>query len=244
MIEVRDLYKSFGEEKVLEGVSLKVEKGENLVILGRSGTGKSVLLKIIVGLYRADRGEVRINGQEITGLDVEQLNEVRKRMGFLFQGAALFDSMTVAENVAFPLRRHTRLKPDEIKDRVMEKLRQVGLEGDADKMPAELSGGMRKRVGLARAIALDPRIIFYDEPTTGLDPITAREINDLIVRLKEELKVTSITVTHDLVSAQVIGDEIALLHEGRVADSGSFDHMRHSRNEFVRQFFAEGFLEE
>ncbi|MEW6733592.1 MAG: ATP-binding cassette domain-containing protein [Acidobacteriota bacterium] len=242
MIEVSNIYKSFRQQRVLDGVNLVVEAQQNLIILGRSGTGKSVLLKLIIGLLKPDRGTIKVFDQEITAINREALNQVRKRMGFLFQDAALYDSMTVRENVAFPLHRHTEMSEAEINEVAINKLAQVGLKDYADKMPAELSGGMRKRAGLARALALDPTVMLYDEPTAGLDPITAREIDELILQLKES-GVTSITVTHEIVSARNVGDQFAVLHEGAVIEKGSFEQLQESNNQFVRQFVANAFAD-
>src|SRR6201993_3721659 len=201
-VQVRSLRKSFGEQTVLNGINLEVAHGETLSVLGRSGTGKSVLLKLIIGLHKPDSGSIRVHGQEITGLPLKPLNETRKKVGFLFQQAALYDSLTVEENVAFPLRRHPKISDDERKERVRELLTSVGMDQDAHKMPAEISGGMQKRWGLARALALAPDILLFDEPTAGLDPITAAEIDDLILRLQKERKMTSVIVTHDIHGAR------------------------------------------
>jgi phospholipid/cholesterol/gamma-HCH transport system ATP-binding protein len=197
-IAVNDLRKAFGDQKVLNGINLRVGHGETLAVLGRSGTGKSVLLKLLIGLQSPDSGSIRIFGHEITSLDTNQLNELRKKMGFLFQQAALYDSMTVEENVAFPLNRHAKMQEGERKKRVHELLASVDMDQHLDKMPSQISGGMQKRVGLARALALQPDIVLFDEPTAGLDPITAAEIGKLIVELKEKRKMTAIVVTHDV----------------------------------------------
>ncbi|HHN65226.1 MAG TPA: ABC transporter ATP-binding protein [Nitrospirae bacterium] len=236
MIEIVDLYKSFNDKEVLKGVDLEVKRGESIVIIGGSGSGKSVLMKHIIGLYRPDRGRVIVDGVEITGLDEKGLYEMRKRFGMLFQSAALFDSMPVWENVAFSLLRHTGLSPKKAKEIAIEKLRLVGLKDVEHLMPSELSGGMKKRVGLARAIAHDPEIILYDEPTTGLDPIMADAINELIIRLREQLKVTSVTITHDMTSAYKIADTIAMLYDGRIIQRGTPEEIRNSDNPVVRQF--------
>jgi len=201
-IRLRRVSKSFGEQVVLNGVDLEVTRGETVTVLGRSGTGKSVMLKLIIGLKRADAGHIELNGEEITSMPLEELNRVRKTVGFLFQGAALYDSLNIEENVAFPLRRHTTLNDRERRERVRELLARVGMEREGAKMPAELSGGMKKRVGLARALALDPEIMLLDEPTAGLDPITASEINELIRELQQERKISSIVVTHDMRSVK------------------------------------------
>ena len=235
-IALRGLHKSFGSQVVLNGIALNVRSDETLAVLGRSGTGKSVLLKLIIGLQTPDSGSIRIHGQEITRLDLDTLNEIRKKMGFLFQHAALYDSLTVEQNVAFPLKRHTKKTDSEQRDRVKELLAAVGMESDLQKMPADLSGGMQKRVGLARALALEPAILLLDEPTAGLDPITSGEIDELILKLQEEHDMASIVVTHDLRSAKTIADRIALLHDGNVLIEGSFDDLAKSTDEFVSEF--------
>ena len=233
---LRGLHKSFGAQVVLNGIDLTVARGETLAVLGRSGTGKSVLLKIIIGLQKPDAGSVSIHGQEITGLNLDKLNEIRKKMGFLFQQAALYDSLTVEENVAFPLKHNTKMPESERRDRVKELLKGVGMEGDLKKMPSDISGGMQKRVGLARALALDPDILLLDEPTAGLDPITASEIDELILKLHKQRDMASIVVTHDLQSAKTIADRLALLHKGNVVVEGSFDDLEKSHVEFVSGF--------
>ena len=238
-IVVKGLRKSFGEQKVLNGVDLTAAEGETVAVLGRSGTGKSVLLKLIVGLQQPDAGSIRIHGQEVAGLELDQLNEIRKKIGFLFQQAALYDSLTVEENVAFPLARHIQLSPEEQKARVRELLSTVGMEGDLQKLPSEISGGMQKRVGLARALALDPDILLFDEPTAGLDPITSSEIGRLIVDLKKERKITSVVVTHDIHGARTFSDRLVLMHEGNILMEGTFAELRKSRDPFVVQFLRE-----
>jgi phospholipid/cholesterol/gamma-HCH transport system ATP-binding protein len=235
-VVLRGLHKSFGSQVVLNGMDLTVASGETLAVLGRSGTGKSVLLKLIIGLQKADSGSILIHGQEITSLPLDALNEIRKKMGFLFQHAALYDSLTVEQNVAFPLQRHTKMTPSEQTARVKELLASVGMEGDLNKMPSDLSGGMQKRVGLARALALKPTILLLDEPTAGLDPITSGEIDELILKLQEEHDTASIVVTHDLQSAKTIADRIALLHEGNVLIEGSFTELEKSDDKFVLEF--------
>lgn len=238
MIEVIDVYKSFGSLEVLRGVNLKVKKGESVTIIGGSGSGKSVLLKHIIGLLFPDRGKVIVDGQVVNELDDEQLNELRKKFGMLFQGAALFDSLTVWENVGFGLKQHTKLSDKEIRAIATEKLALVGLKNVEDKMPSELSGGMKKRVGLARAIAMNPAIILYDEPTTGLDPITADSINDLIIDLRKKLGVTSVAITHDMHSAYKISDRIAMLYKGRIIETGMPEEIKNTSNPIVRQFIT------
>jgi len=241
IIEISKLYKSFGEQEVLNGIELEVQEGETLAILGRSGVGKSVLLKIIVGLQVPDSGSVRIHGKEITQIPRDDLERVRKRIGFLFQGAALYDSLTVMENVNFPLRYHATMPPAERRDRVRELLLQTGVEAASEKLPSEISGGMKKRVGLARALALEPEILLCDEPTSGLDPITANEINDLIKSLQARRKMTSMVVTHDLHSAKSISDHVALLHQGDIVIKGAFEDLQKSEDKFVKGFMQKGF---
>lgn len=236
IIEIKDLHKSYNDLRVLRGVDLEIQRGETITILGGSGTGKSVLLKLICGLEKPDRGSIKVDGKEITRLTEEQLVPIRRKIGMLFQGAALFDSLSAGENVAYPIREHFRLPEEEIERIVKEKLRMVGLDGVEGKMPGELSGGMKKRVGLARAIAIDPEIILYDEPTTGLDPANTERINQLIRELQRILKVTSIVVTHDLASAYAVTDRIALLHEGRIAMVGTKEEFEASELEAVKAF--------
>lgn len=236
MIAIRGLRKRLGGRPVLDGVDLDVPEGETVVVMGRSGTGKSVLLKHVVGLMVPDEGSIQVDGVELVGLAEKPLDDVRKRFGVLFQGAALFDSLTVGENVALPLREHTSMSRDEIRERVRERLEWVGLEGVEEKKPADLSGGMKKRVGLARAIAMDPRYVLYDEPTTGLDPIMADVIDRMIRSLQKRMGVTSIVVTHDMASAFKVGDQLALLHEGRVVFLGTPGETRDTRDPLVRQF--------
>jgi len=233
---VRDLCKSFGSNHVLQGLNLEVNRGEDIVVIGGSSTGKSVLIKCIIGLLKPDRGTIYIDGEEITYYNEAKLNEIRKKFGMLFQFGALFDSMPVWENVGFGLKQHTNLKDDEIRDIVAEKLAMVGLKGVEYLMPSELSGGMKKRVSLARAIAMEPEILLYDEPTTGLDPIMADVINELIIQLREKLRVTSMAITHDMKSAYKIGDRIAMLYKGKIIEVGTPDEIKNSKNEIVQQF--------
>ena len=236
MIIVRDVYKSFGQNHVLRGVNLEVKCGETMVVIGGSGTGKSVLLKCIIGLLRHDRGEIHVDGQEISRLRGKEWNAFMGKFGMVFQRDALFDSITIWENVGFGLRRHTRLSDEEIKSKAIEKLKLVGLENVEDRLPAEISGGMRKRVSLARAIAMEPAIILYDEPTTGLDPIMAHVINELMIRMREKLDVTSMVITHDMESAYQIADQIAMLYKGEIVEKGTPEEIRNTSNEIVRQF--------
>lgn len=238
MIEISNLHKAFGEQSVLRGVNLAVPRSKAVAILGRSGSGKSVLLKCIVGLVTPDQGSIRIDGEEILGLREHALNAVRRRIGYVFQNAALYDSMTVEENLAFHLDRYTKLPPAERRELIWEKLNFVGMADAMHKYPAELSGGMQKRVGLARALVLSPEIILYDEPTTGLDPITAAEIDRLAVRLNEETGVTSIAIMHSLASARRTADRIAVLHEGEIVAEGTFLELQNHEHPFVRQYFA------
>jgi phospholipid/cholesterol/gamma-HCH transport system ATP-binding protein len=236
MIEVRDLRKSFGDNRVLDGVSFRIQAGETVVIIGRSGGGKSVLLKEIIGLIPLDSGEVCIAGQPISGMSERQLIDVRRRFGMVFQGAALFDSLSVADNVAFALRREGQLDEPEIAKRVAHALDLVDLPGTEEKKPAELSGGMRKRVGLARAIVYRPEIVLYDEPTTGLDPIVSDSIDQLMMRVATRLKCTSVVVTHDMRTARRVGQRIMLLHEGRIHAAGTPDEIFSSQDPVVYRF--------
>jgi phospholipid/cholesterol/gamma-HCH transport system ATP-binding protein len=236
LIEVRDLHKSFGNNHVLRGTTLQIKHGESMVVIGGSGTGKSVLIKCIIGILKPERGEIFVAGREIGSLKEKELYELRKKFGRLFQAGALFDSMRVWENVGFGLLQHTSLSEKEVRDRAIEKLNLLGLHRIEDLMPSQLSGGMRKRVSLARAIAMEPEILLYDEPTTGLDPIRADAINELIVEMREKIKVTSITITHDMVSAYKIADRIAMLYQGRIIEVGTPEQIKHSTNEIVQQF--------
>jgi len=236
MIEVRQLHKFFGAQEVLEDISFRIESGESVAIIGRSGSGKSVLLKHLIGLLRPDTGEVLIDGENIVRMDERQLLGVRRKFGMVFQGAALFDSMTVAENVAFGLRRLEHLTEAEIARRVAETLELVDLPGTENKNSAELSGGMRKRVGLARAIIYEPQIMLYDEPTTGLDPIVSDSIDQLIQRVRDRLKVTTVVVTHDMRTARRVGQRVLMLHERRIYATGTADAIFASQDAVVRQF--------
>jgi phospholipid/cholesterol/gamma-HCH transport system ATP-binding protein len=238
VVRLDGVSKTFGTRVVLDEVSFDVAGGSGFIILGRSGTGKSVTLRHIVRLMRPDRGRVFVEGDEISALEGSDLSRVRRKIGFLFQNAALFDSISVGENVAFPLRRHTRLSDQEIKERATQKLASVGLENEYDKMPAALSGGMRKRAGLARALALDPPIVLVDEPSAGLDPITADEIDTLLLKLKERGGTTLIVVTHNIPSAKRLGDDLVMLDEGRIIARGTVADLERSREPMVRAFMS------
>ncbi|MGQ9630715.1 MAG: ABC transporter ATP-binding protein [bacterium] len=238
MIEIRGLVKYLGGQLVLDHLDLDIGDGETTVIIGRSGCGKSVLLKHIIGLMKPDAGTIRVDGVEITKLGGREFAEIQKRFGMLFQGSALFDSMTVEENVGFSLREHTSASEEEVRRRVIECLRIVGLKDVEGKRPSELSGGMQKRVALARAIAMNPQFILYDEPTTGLDPITADAITDLMIDLQKRLGVTSIVVTHDIVSAYKIANSIAMLYGGRIIERGTPEEIKNTANPYVRQFIT------
>lgn len=236
---ISGLKKSFGQQTVLNGIDLSANHAETIAVLGRSGTGKSVLLKLIVGLQKPESGSIKIRGQETVNLNLDQLNEVRKKIGFLFQEAALYDSLTVAENIEFPLSRHTNLSAAERRERARSLLASVGMEKDLDKMPSDISGGMQKRVGLARALSLDPDLLLFDEPTSGLDPITAAEIGDLIVKLKKKRSLTSVVVTHDVHGAKTFADRVVMLREGSVVIDGTFHDLERSKDPFVHQFLNE-----
>ena len=238
MIQIQGIHKWFGEHHVLKGVDLTIKEGETIVIIGRSGCGKSVLLKHIMAILEPDEGDVRIDGRSMFSMKPEEQDQFRLQLGMLFQGAALFDSLTVLENVGFSLLEHTSLSEKVISQRVLEKLRMVGLEDVEDLMPASLSGGMKKRVGLARAICNEPKIILYDEPTTGLDPINADVINDLILSMQKQLNVISIVVTHDMTSAYKVADRIAMLYEGRIIGIGTPDEIRNSPDPVIQQFIT------
>ena len=237
-IRFDNVTKSFGSHRVLDGVSFDVMRGEACCIMGRSGTGKSVTLKLLLGLLKPDEGKIVVNDVEIAAMDSARLVEVRKTMGFLFQYSALFDSLSVAENIAFPLRRHTRMSEAQIAVSVRERLAEVGLEHELDKMPLDLSGGMRKRVGLARALALRPSILLVDEPSSGLDPITTREIDQLLMDLKSSGKTTIVVVTHNVPSARRVGDKLIILHEGHIAIRGTAEELDRSKDGIVRQFMS------
>ncbi|HEY3169728.1 MAG TPA: ABC transporter ATP-binding protein [Thermoanaerobaculia bacterium] len=237
IVEFENVWKSYARREVLAGASLQIRKGEVLCVLGPSGTGKSVTLRHINGLEHPDKGDVRVFGQSVVGLTEEELSPVRRRVAMLFQGGALFDSMDVEQNVAFPLREHTNKSPQEIAELVSEKLMMVGLPGTQRKMPSELSGGMRKRVALARSIALEPEIIMYDEPTTGLDPLTSEKIAQLVADLNARLRITSIAVTHDVVAARTIADRVAFLHQGRFQFIGTFDEAARGGHPVLQEYF-------
>ncbi|MBW2544001.1 MAG: ABC transporter ATP-binding protein [Deltaproteobacteria bacterium] len=238
MIKLVDIHKSFGRQKVLDGVNLEIEDGKTTVIIGGSGGGKSVLLKHIIGLLKPDSGQVIVDDVDIVSLNDRDLNEIRKKFGMLFQDAALFDSMNVLENVAFPLKEHTRKKEKEIREIVEERLRAVGLTGVEDKMPSELSGGMRKRVGLARAIAMHPQIVLFDEPTTGLDPVMTEAINELIIETQKIFDLTCVVISHDVQSIFTVGHKIAMLYEGKIIEYGTPEKIKMSSNPVLRQFLS------
>lgn len=238
VVEVKDLVKKFGDRTILNGINLQVYKGETFVIMGGSGCGKSTLLRHMIGNLKPNSGKTFLLGEDITDLYGEDLDDVRKKIGMSFQSSALFDSMTVGENVSLPLKEHTKLEKNVIEIMIKMKLELVGLRGFEDLLPSELSGGMRKRVGLARAIAMDPQIIFYDEPTAGLDPIVAAVIDKLIIDLSKKLNITTIVVTHDMKSVMSIADRIAMLYEGKVLEVGTPDEIKNSKNEMVQQFIT------
>jgi phospholipid/cholesterol/gamma-HCH transport system ATP-binding protein len=234
-IAVAGLHKAFGEQTVLDGVTFQLESDKVTCVLGRSGTGKSVLLRLLIGLETPDAGSICLEGQDIATASPKELNEARKKVGFLFQQSALYDSMTIGENVAFPLRRHTKLSGAERLDRVHQLLGSVGMDRDLDKMPSQISGGMQKRIGLARALALEPTIVMFDEPTAGLDPITAAEIAKLIVELRDQRHITSIVVTHDLHTARTIADRLIVLDAGKILFDGAFEDFSRSANPFIAE---------
>jgi len=245
LVEIKNLSKRFETLSVLDNVSIDVPRGDNLVVFGRSGQGKSVLLKCIIGLMQPDAGKIYIKGNDISLLSAKELNQLRKNIGFLFQGAALYDSMTVRENLEFPLKKHFPDKSQkEIDDKVVNTLELVSLVDAIDKMPSELSGGMKKRIGLARSIITDPELMLYDEPTTGLDPITAKEISELIINLQKKLNMTSIVVTHDLICAEIIADRAIFLRDAKVAYQGSLAELTSSTDPFLRNFFSHELVKE
>jgi len=238
IISIKNLYKSFGKNKILKGINLTVNKGEDLVILGRSGSGKSVAIKCLVGLVKADKGKIEIFDTEVTSLKNDQLNDIRTRIGFMFQNGALYDSMSVRQNLTFTLKHHTQnLSRSEIESKITEALESVGLEEAIDKMPSELSGGMKKRIALARAIIIKPEIILYDEPTSGLDTITSREISELILSVQKKYKTTSIIITHDMACAKITGNRILILKDGVINAEGTYDELEKSKDEWVHSFF-------
>ncbi len=240
VVEMKDVRKSFGNKTILKKVSLTLKRGENLVILGRSGQGKSVTIKCIVGMLTQDAGAVKVFGDEVSEMDEKELKELRVKIGFLFQSAALYDSMSVRENLEFPLTRVLKIyEEDELQKRVKEVLEAVGLKDAIDKMPSDLSGGMRKRVGLARTLIVKPEIILYDEPTTGLDPITSREISELILQMQEKYKTSSIIITHDMECAEITADRLIVLNDGEFVEEGTYEELQSSKIEFVRSFFKE-----
>ena len=241
IIQIQDVHKSFGSNAVLKGINLDIEEGTTVVILGGSGSGKTVLMKHMIGLLKPDSGHVLVEGQDIVGLEGEELAKVRTKFGMVFQAAALFDSMNVYENVSFPLREHAHLKESEIREKVKEKLGIVGLKNIENRFPADLSGGMRKRVGLARAIILDPKIVLYDEPTTGLDPITTDYVDEMILDAKRQLGVTSVVISHDIASAFKVADKIAFLHQGHIVEEGPPSQLRRSEHPAVKAFLQTWF---
>lgn len=244
MVEIYNLKKAFNSHVVLDDVSLKVDEGENLVVFGRSGTGKSVLLKCMVRLMEPDAGKIIIDGKDVLSLDIKQLNNLRKQIGFLFQSAALYDSMSVRQNLEFPLIRHFNFTPEEREQKIINVLEKVSLLEAIDKMPSELSGGMKKRIGLARSIITEPKLMLYDEPTTGLDPITSKEISYLILELQKSLNMTSVVVTHDLLCAEIIADRAIVLNNGKVQYEGSIPELTSSNDSFLKNFFSHEFINE
>ncbi|HCY74909.1 MAG TPA: ABC transporter ATP-binding protein [Ignavibacteriales bacterium] len=244
VVEINNVSKAFDSHVVLNDVSFNVEEGENMVVFGQSGTGKSVLLKCIVRLLEPDSGEIFIDGKNVLSLNLKELNDVRQNLGFLFQGAALYDSMTVRENLEFPLIRHFNFTPKEREEKIKSVLEKVSLEEAINKMPSELSGGMKKRIGLARSVIAEPKLMLYDEPTTGLDPITSKEISSLILELQKSLKMTSIIVTHDLLCAEIIADRAIVLNNGIVQHEGSIEELTSSSDPFLRNFFSHKIFEQ
>jgi phospholipid/cholesterol/gamma-HCH transport system ATP-binding protein len=242
-VEIKNLSKSFGDLVVLDNISLNIQEQENVVVFGRSGSGKSVLLKCIVRLMEPDSGDILIEGQNIRNVSLKKLNELRKYIGFLFQSAALYDSMSVRENLEFPLIRNFNFSPAERERKIKDVLEKVSLEDSIDKMPAELSGGMKKRIGLARTIITEPRLILYDEPTTGLDPITSKEISQLIVELQKDLHTTSIIVTHDLICAKIIATHAVVLKDGKIRYEGNLEKLTSNGDPFLKDFFSNEILE-
>jgi phospholipid/cholesterol/gamma-HCH transport system ATP-binding protein len=237
-VEIKNLSKAFEDQVVLDEISLKINEGENMVVFGKSGSGKSVLLKCIVRLMEPDEGEIFIEGEDVLKLSMKKLNEVRKQIGFLFQSAALYDSMSVRENLEFPLIRNFNFSEEEREKKVKSVLEKVSLEDSIDKMPAELSGGMKKRIGLARTIITEPKLILYDEPTTGLDPITTKEISQLIIELQKDLNTTSIVVTHDLICARIIATHAVVLKDGKIRFEGNLDNLTSQQDPFLKNFFS------
>ena len=238
IIEISNLNKNFGENKVLKGVNITVKKGENLVILGRSGSGKSVTIKCLVGLVKADEGDIKVFGNNIQALNENELNKIRVRIGFMFQNGALYDSMSVRQNLTFTLKHHTKgISDEEIEMQINEALENVGLIEAIDTMPAELSGGMRKRIGMARTLIIKPEIILYDEPTSGLDTITAREISELMLSIQKKYKTTSIAITHDMACAKLTGNRIMILKDGAINAEGTYAELEKSKDQWVRSFF-------
>ncbi len=238
IIAIKNLHKTFGENKILKGINLTVNKGEDLVVLGRSGSGKSVTIKCLVGLVKADKGNIEIFGTDVTKINNEELNEVRTRIGFMFQNGALYDSMSIRQNLAFTLKHHTRnLTQEQIDKEILEALDNVGLKESIDKMPSELSGGMKKRIALARALIVKPEIILYDEPTSGLDTITSREISELILSVQKKYKTSSIIITHDMACAKMTANRILILKDGEITAEGTYSELEESKDEWVRSFF-------
>ena len=238
MVEVENVSKSFGDNVVLDNISFNVREGENFVVFGRSGTGKSVLLKCMVGLLEPDSGNIKIDGQSVINISIDRMNQIRKHIGFLFQSAALYDSMTVRENLEFPLIRNFQFSAEERLAKVKDVLEKVGLEKAIDMKPSELSGGMKKRIGLARTIITEPMLILYDEPTTGLDPITTKEISQLIVELQKHIKTTSIVVTHDLICAKIVANDAIVLKDAKIKFEGEIKNLQSSEDRFLKNFFS------
>ncbi|MDO8494262.1 MAG: ATP-binding cassette domain-containing protein [Deltaproteobacteria bacterium] len=242
MIQFKNVHHAFGATKVLQGLNLEIKKGETMTILGGSGSGKSVTLKLFLGVLHPDRGSICFQESDVTKMKEQELVAMRKKIGMLFQGGALFDSLTVKENIAYPLREHFHYNEEELSKIVAERLKMVGLDGIEEMIPADLSGGMKKRVGLARAIAANPSVVLYDEPTTGLDPTNTQRINRLIVQLQEKMHITSIVVTHDMQSAFEVSNRMALLKEGKIVAIGTVDEIKHSKDKVVQDFIGGGVL--